>query len=124
MADSMSAAAEAAEARELDPDAVVCTGDLTNEGYRQEYKNWVAYSDRIKAPVYTVTGNHDARNVGYLVFEDTFGTRDSRQRLTCGGLEIALVAVDERCGVHPVVDQRGALELEPRNMSAALQLVE
>jgi 3',5'-cyclic AMP phosphodiesterase CpdA len=25
-----------------------------------------------------VPGNHDARNVGYLHFEDTFGARDSR----------------------------------------------
>ena len=24
-----------------------------------------------------VPGNHDARNVGYLRFEDTFGARDS-----------------------------------------------
>jgi 3',5'-cyclic-AMP phosphodiesterase len=63
------------ELNELDPDAVVCTGDLTNEGYRQEYKNWVAYSERIKAPVYTVTGNHDARNVGYLHFEELIGPR-------------------------------------------------
>ena len=39
-------------------------------------------------------GNHDARNVGYLHFEDTFGTRDSRLRLELGRLEIALVAVD------------------------------
>jgi Icc protein len=31
-----------AELNELAPDVVVCTGDLTNEGYRQEYKNWVA----------------------------------------------------------------------------------
>jgi 3',5'-cyclic-AMP phosphodiesterase len=30
------------ELNELAPDVVVCTGDLTNEGYRQEYKNWVA----------------------------------------------------------------------------------
>lgn len=63
------------ELNELAPDAVVCTGDLTNEGYRQEYKNWVAYRDRIGAPVHTVTGNHDARNVGYLHFEELIGPR-------------------------------------------------
>jgi 3',5'-cyclic-AMP phosphodiesterase len=63
------------ELNELAPDAVVCTGDLTNEGYRQEYKNWVAYRERIRAPVYTVTGNHDARNVGYLHFEELIGPR-------------------------------------------------
>jgi 3',5'-cyclic AMP phosphodiesterase CpdA len=64
-----------AELNELAPDLIVCTGDLTNEGYRQEYKNWVAYRDRLNAPVVTVTGNHDARNVGYLHFEDLIGPR-------------------------------------------------
>ena len=63
------------ELNELEPDVVVCTGDLTNEGYRQEYKNWAAYRDRIRAPMVTVTGNHDARNVGYLHFEELIGPR-------------------------------------------------
>ncbi|MEW6058928.1 MAG: metallophosphoesterase [Actinomycetota bacterium] len=64
------------ELNELNPDVVVCTGDLTNEGYRQEYKNWVAYAERLNAPTYTVPGNHDARNVGYLHFEELIGPRD------------------------------------------------
>ncbi len=63
------------ELNELAPDVVVCTGDLTNEGYRQEYKSWLAYRERIEAPVLTVTGNHDARNVGYLHFEELIGPR-------------------------------------------------
>jgi 3',5'-cyclic AMP phosphodiesterase CpdA len=37
------------ELNELAPDLIVCTGDLTNEGYRQEYKNWVAYAERLDA---------------------------------------------------------------------------
>jgi Icc protein len=41
-----------------------------------------------------VPGNHDARNVGYLRFEDTFGARDARLRLSLDGHDIALVAVD------------------------------
>jgi Icc protein len=41
-----------------------------------------------------VPGNHAARNVGYLHFEDSFGARDSRLRLQLDRLEIALVAVD------------------------------
>lgn len=64
-----------AELNELQPDAVVCTGDLTSDGYRQEYKNWVAYAERIQAPIHTVPGNHDSRNVGYLHFEDLIGAR-------------------------------------------------
>jgi len=64
-----------AELNEMRPDVVVVSGDLTAEGYRQEYKNWVAYAERIQAPMLTVPGNHDSRNVGYLHFEDLIGSR-------------------------------------------------
>ena len=63
------------ELNELGPDAVVVSGDLTTEGYRPEYKSWLAYADRIEAPLLTVPGNHDSRNVGYLHFEDLIGPR-------------------------------------------------
>jgi len=63
------------ELNELQPDVVVCTGDFTNFGYRQEFKTAVAYLDRIKAPVHSIPGNHDARNVGYVHFEELIGPR-------------------------------------------------
>ena len=63
------------ELNELAPDVVVCSGDLTNEGYRQEFKSWAAYAERISSRVLTVPGNHDSRNVGYLHFEDLVGPR-------------------------------------------------
>src|SRR6266542_2502024 len=47
-----------------------------------------------KPDLVVVAGDHDARNVGYLGFEDTFGTRDTRLRLQADGLDVALVAVD------------------------------
>jgi 3',5'-cyclic-AMP phosphodiesterase len=78
------------ELNELAPDVVICSGDLTNEGYRQEYKNWVAYADRITAPMYTVPGNHDARNVGYLHFEELVGPRHWAQDVK----RVRLVGVD------------------------------
>jgi Icc protein len=74
------------ELNDLAPDAVVCTGDLTTEGYRQEYKNWVAYAERIHAPIHTVPGNHDSRNVGYLHFEDLVGPR--QWTTSVGGVRI------------------------------------
>lgn len=64
-----------AELNELRPDVVICTGDITNDGYRQEYKNWLAYAARIEAPLHVVMGNHDARNVGYVHFEELVGPR-------------------------------------------------
>ncbi len=63
------------ELNELQPDVVVVTGDFTNFGYRQEFKTAVAYLERIKAPVYSVPGNHDARNVGWVHFEELIGPR-------------------------------------------------
>jgi 3',5'-cyclic-AMP phosphodiesterase len=63
------------ELNELEPDVVICTGDFTNFGYRQEFKTAAAYLERIKAPVRSVPGNHDARNVGYVHFEELIGPR-------------------------------------------------
>jgi 3',5'-cyclic AMP phosphodiesterase CpdA len=63
------------ELNELAPDVVVVSGDLTTEGYRPEYKAWLAYAERIEAPLLTVPGNHDSRNVGYVHFEDLIGPR-------------------------------------------------
>jgi len=63
------------ELNEMEPDAVICSGDLTTDGYRQEYKNCAAYLSRIRQPVYVVPGNHDARNVGYVHFEELIGPR-------------------------------------------------
>ncbi|MGH2739875.1 MAG: metallophosphoesterase family protein [Actinomycetota bacterium] len=63
------------EINELEPDIVLCTGDFTNFGYRQEFKTAAAYLERIKAPVHSVPGNHDARNVGYVHFEELMGPR-------------------------------------------------
>jgi 3',5'-cyclic-AMP phosphodiesterase len=84
-----------AEVNEAEPALVVVAGDLTDDGYPDQYplaKQELAALDC--AQVVRVPGNHDARNVGYLRYEDGFGARDSRERLECGGLAVALVAVD------------------------------
>jgi 3',5'-cyclic AMP phosphodiesterase CpdA len=77
------------------PDLVVVAGDLTDDGYPDQYPVARRELSRLECPhVVLVPGNHDARNVGYLRFEDTFGARDTRARLTIGGHDVALVAVD------------------------------
>jgi Icc protein len=77
------------------PDLVVVAGDLTDEGYPDQYPVAQKELAALACPkVVLVPGNHDARNVGYLLFEDTFGARDARHRLRVGELEVALVAVD------------------------------
>lgn len=83
------------EINEAAPDLVVIAGDVTDDGYPDQYPLALDELSSIEcAHVVRVPGNHDARNVGYLVYEDTFGARDSRQRLDCSGVDVALVAVD------------------------------
>jgi 3',5'-cyclic AMP phosphodiesterase CpdA len=83
------------EVNAAQPDLVVIAGDVTDEGYADEY---AAVRDELGAltcrRIVLVPGNHDARNVGYLRFEDTFGPRDSRLRDEIAGVDVALVAVD------------------------------
>lgn len=77
------------------PDLVIVAGDLTDDGYSEQYEE---AQDELSAidceRVVFVPGNHDARNVGYVLYEETFGTRDQRLRLELDGLDAALVAVD------------------------------
>jgi len=62
------------ELNELAPDIVVVTGDLTNEGFRQEYLTAQSYLDGLECErVLVIPGNHDSRNVGYLHFQELFG---------------------------------------------------
>jgi 3',5'-cyclic-AMP phosphodiesterase len=83
------------EVNGAEPDLVVVAGDLTDDGYPDQYPLAAQELDALACPrVVLVPGNHDARNVGYLRYEDAFGARDSRLRFSNGGDEIALVAVD------------------------------
>ena len=72
-----------AELNAAEPDLVVIAGDITDDGYPDQYPLARQELSSIECPqVVRVPGNHDARNVGYLRFEDTFGTRDVSAR-TC-----------------------------------------
>ena len=65
---------------ELSPDIVVVTGDLTQNGSYPEFADAKELIDRIDCGnKVIVPGNHDSRNVGYLLFEDLFGARTSCQ---------------------------------------------
>ena len=79
------------EVNDLDPDIVICSGDLTTFGFKQEYAMAKEYLDRIRCESFVVIpGNHDSRNVGYVHFEEMFGARNSVCRV--GG--VTVVAVD------------------------------
>ncbi len=66
------------EINDLEPTAVVVSGDLTNAGYRQEFETAAEYVRKFRCTnVMVIPGNHDSRNVGYLHFERLFGERYS-----------------------------------------------
>ena len=79
------------EINELQPDIVVCSGDLTTYGFKHEYQLARQYLDLIDCDSFVVVpGNHDARNVGYVHFEELFGDRSSVLRKD----GVTIVAVD------------------------------
>jgi len=79
------------EINEMEPDLVLVSGDLTNDGFRQEYAAARAYLDNFASErLVVIPGNHDSRNVGYVHFEDMFGERTSV--ITLPG--VTMVALD------------------------------
>jgi 3',5'-cyclic-AMP phosphodiesterase len=79
------------EINDLQPAAVICTGDLTVFGFKDEYRQAREYLNAIECKTLVVIpGNHDSRNVGYVHFEEMFGPRNSVERVP--GLTV--VAID------------------------------
>jgi 3',5'-cyclic-AMP phosphodiesterase len=79
------------EINDLQPDIVVCSGDLTSMGFKHEYLEAKAYLDRLECDcVVVIPGNHDSRNVGYIHFEELFGSRSRVVRRE----GVTIVAVD------------------------------
>jgi 3',5'-cyclic-AMP phosphodiesterase len=84
-----------AEINELGPDLVVVAGDVTDEGLSDQYEAAVEELEQIACPsLVIVPGNHDARNVGDVRFEQAFGPRDSTLHERIAGLDVTVVAVD------------------------------
>jgi 3',5'-cyclic AMP phosphodiesterase CpdA len=79
------------EINDLVPDVVVCSGDLTSHGFKDEYALARRYLDQIHCDsLVVIPGNHDSRNVGYVHFEHLFGARNSCLRVG----DVTVVAVD------------------------------
>ncbi len=61
------------EVNAIKPDTVVITGDLTNEGLVTEYEKCKDLVSKLNVDkVIAISGNHDYRNTGYLVFKKYF----------------------------------------------------
>jgi 3',5'-cyclic AMP phosphodiesterase CpdA len=61
------------EVNALKPDAIIVTGDLTNEGLTKEYEKCKKLISRLETKkIIAISGNHDYRNTGYLHFKKYF----------------------------------------------------
>ena len=61
------------EVNELSPYAVIITGDLTNEGLKEEYEGCKELISKLNVKkIIAMPGNHDYRNTGYLHFKKYF----------------------------------------------------
>jgi Icc protein len=61
------------EINAMSPDVVLVTGDLTEEGLMSEFQTAARLLRRLKAEkVIYVSGNHDYRSTGYLLFRQFF----------------------------------------------------
>ncbi|MDO9173596.1 MAG: metallophosphoesterase [Actinomycetota bacterium] len=75
------------EVNVLRPHAVIVTGDLTDMGFRAEFRQAHRMLERLECEnVFVLIGNHDARNVGEVHFEELFGSR--RGELSFEGLRV------------------------------------
>jgi Icc protein len=64
------------EINQLDPDLLLVTGDLTENGLLSQYEGAAELMKEFKCKhkVYT-SGNHDYRSTGYLLFRQFFGSK-------------------------------------------------
>ena len=83
----------------IDPDMIVITGDLTDDGYIYEYEKALKYINKIDCKnKLIIPGNHDARNCGYTLFEEFFGSRQSClniNNITIVGVDSSIPDIDD-----------------------------
>ncbi len=64
------------EVNSIDPDLIVVTGDVTENGILQEYERARDYISMLRCKnILMLSGNHDYRNTGYLLFKRFFADK-------------------------------------------------
>jgi len=66
------------EINHMQPDMIILTGDITENGYYTEYEQATKYLGMFETPLFAVPGNHDARNLGYQTFEELIGEKSRK----------------------------------------------
>ncbi len=72
----------------LNPEAVIITGDITENGYYHEYLQVADYLELIENPMMVVPGNHDSRHIGNESFEEIIKHRHGTLITNDGGIKI------------------------------------
>jgi Icc protein len=97
------------------PDLLIISGDLTDWGYPFEYDIAREFVDSLGVDKRVIVpGNHDARNLGYEIFEEVFGTRNpcyEDEEVVVLGLDSAEPDIDDgHIGreSYPLIEQRMA----------------
>lgn len=80
------------KSNELNPDLVIVTGDITENGYYHEFENASMFLDLIESPMLVVPGNHDSRHIGNESFEQLIRKRCST--LSVRDKEIKAIGLD------------------------------
>ena len=90
------------EINNLNPDMIILTGDITNNGYHKQYERATKYLEMFEPPLFAIPGNHDVRNLGYQSFEELVGERSWKltmdDNFTVIGLDSA--SPDENKGLN------------------------
>ena len=88
---------------QIEPEILVVTGDLTENGYYFEFEKAKQYIDSIECKKKVVIpGNHDVRNVGDLCFEGLFGPRSKVERYRNDRVKVTIVGMDS---TQPDIDE-------------------
>lgn len=69
---------------QANPDLILVAGDLTAEGYPEEYTKAKEFLGKLPAPWFCIPGNHDERNVGWRTYERLLGERWHRHDVDFG----------------------------------------
>lgn len=80
------------KSNKLNPDLVIVTGDITENGYYLEFERAAEYLDLIESPMLVVPGNHDSRHIGNESFEQLI--RKRCRTLTVKNDEIKIIGLD------------------------------
>ncbi|PMP86111.1 MAG: hypothetical protein C0174_02425 [Thermodesulfobium narugense] len=97
-------------ARSFDPLFVLFTGDMTNDGYEYEYKDFLNMCNMFGGiPIFPIIGNHEVRNSTKALYQNYMGPLN--YTICVDKLDLKIVCIDNSEGIV-TEDQHNFLERE------------